>query len=379
MYKDFRSSPETSGNDTLFSFQSSVHENNSYVVDLRASKYDGVARSTSKAIKLNSGSPTSPAVVGLSVLHAAAESRGAAGKAAIKALASELAIRSTDVGLVLLLVQLYMRANNPSSAIGVLEAFLEHIEKSGSEEDKHTRYSPGLVGILVMLYKTQGRKSRVAEELHKAASYWRRTSESPSKSLLLAAGKILLESGQSAQELDSAKEIFETLHKSHPADPQVSVGYIASHALSSSGAAKIPVENLPSVSDIIAGVDVDALEESGVAKPPYLAARKVSIANALGPTRKRPSAETGRPGKKRRLPKSRIPKDYVEGKQMDPDRWLPLRERASYRPKKGKKGKERDRGTQGGVVKEDAAATKVEPNGGGGGGGAKSKKKGKRK
>ena len=38
---------------------------------------------------------------------------------------------------------------------------------------------------------------------------------------------------------------------------------------------------------------------------------------------------------------------------MDPERWLPLRDRSSYRPK-GKKGKKKAADlTQGGVVKEE--------------------------
>ena len=82
-----------------------------------------------------------------------------------------------------------------------------------------------------------------------------------------------------------------------------------------------------------------------------------------------------------------MPKDYVEGKAMDPERWLPLRDRSSYRPK-GKKGKKKAMElTQGGVVKEEgeslelaggAGTVKVEKAAGGGGGGKAKKKKGKK-
>jgi hypothetical protein len=51
--------------------------------------------------------------------------------------------------------------------------------------------------------------------------------------------------------------------------------------------------------------------------------------------------------------KARMPKDYVEGKKMDAERWLPMRDRSYYRPK-GRKGKKRMEGlTQGGVVAEE--------------------------
>jgi signal recognition particle subunit SRP72 len=79
-----------------------------------------------------------------------------------------------------------------------------------------------------------------------------------------------------------------------------------------------------------------------------------------------------------------MPKDFEEGKKMDPERWLPLRDRSSYRPK-GKKGKKKAADlTQGGVVKEEeslelaggAGSVRVEKAAGGGK--AKNKKKGKK-
>ena len=75
-----------------------------------------------------------------------------------------------------------------------------------------------------------------------------------------------------------------------------------------------------------------------------------------------------------------MPKDFDPNKKMDPERWLPIRDRSTYRPK-GKKGKKRAEGlTQGGAVAEEKAP--AQQQGGqqkpGGGGGAK-KKKGKGK
>lgn len=81
-----------------------------------------------------------------------------------------------------------------------------------------------------------------------------------------------------------------------------------------------------------------------------------------------------------------MPADFVEGKKMDEERWLPVRDRSSYRPK-GKKGKKKVADlTQGGVVRENgeesleltggAGTVKVEKAGAGGKG--KGKKKGKK-
>lgn len=389
-HKVFNSTPETVGNDKLFNFQSSLHQSNSYTIDLLASKYDGVARSTSKKIKSHSGPKTSASVVSLSVLNAASQARGAEGKAAIKSIRPLLEQRPNDVGLVLTLVQLYMSTNNPSSAIDCLESFLKRLDESVSEQDQDIRYSPGLIAILIALYKAQGRKAQITEELGKAASHWTQKSQDPPKPMLLAAGKALLDSGESSKNVNTAKEIFATLHQQSPDDRQVIAGYVASHAPSSPESIQSSVKSLRPLAEFISNIDVASLEEAGIPQSTSsaAAARKASIANALnaGPGSKKRGADESketRTTKRRRLPKSRIPKDFVEGKQLDPDRWLPLRERASYRPKKGKRGRNRDGGaTQGGPVKEESAVEAKEQQPGvisGGGGGGGKKKKGKKR
>ena len=392
LHKAFNSTPETVGNDKLFNFQSDLHQSNSYAIDILASKSDGVARSTSKKIKSYAGPKTSASVVSLSVLNAASQAQGAQGKAAIKSIRPLLEQRPNDVGLVITLVQLYMSTNNPSSANDCLESFFRRLDDSVSEQDQDIRYNPGLIAVLIALYKAQGRKSQVTEQLGKAASYWSQKSPDPPKSMLLAAGKALLNSGESSKTLDTAREIFATLHKQSPDDRQVIAGYVASHALTSPESIQSSIKSLRPLAEFISDIDVASLEEAGIPQSTSsaAAARKASIANALsvGPGSKKRGADDSketRTTKRRRLPKSRIPKDFVEGKQLDPDRWLPLRERASYRPKKGKKGRNRDGGaTQGGPVKEESAVEeakdKQQPgviSGGGGGGGKK--KKGKKR
>lgn len=57
--------------------------------------------------------------------------------------------------------------------------------------------------------------------------------------------------------------------------------------------------------------------------------------------------------------KSSLRKDYEQGKAPDPERWLPLRDRSTYRPK-GRKGRAKAAFTQGGVV------DKVQATSGGG-------------
>jgi signal recognition particle subunit SRP72 len=97
------------------------------------------------------------------------------------------------------------------------------------------------------------------------------------------------------------------------------------------------------VDRLISGIDAAALEDGGIASLP-ITMSEVSKKRAA-------PAEKEQPAKKIRS--SRMPKDFVEGKQMDPERWLPLKDRSSYRPK-GKKGKKKAlEATQGGAVREE--------------------------
>ena len=137
------------------------------------------------------------------------------------------------------------------------------------------------------------------------------------------------------------------------------------------------LNSLPEVSELVADIDLSSLESAGVMPSTSSAA----VAAAFAGARKRPAAGRDASAAKR-VRKSRLPKDYDSAKKPDPERWLPLRDRSTYRPK-GKKGKQRaaDR-TQGGIVSEKADDTSAQAqqkvSGGGGGSTKKNKKKGKR-
>lgn len=117
----------------------------------------------------------------------------------------------------------------------------------------------------------------------------------------------------------------------------------------------------------------------------YVPSVPAGWANAASPAAgSKPAASTSKAApvvetKPRTKPRHRLPKGAVAGKPFtqDPDRWLPLKQRASYAAAQaggpGKKGKKEvtGLGTQG--------ATGGGGSGGGGGGGGGNKKKGKKK
>lgn len=241
-----------------------------------------------------------------------------------------------------------MLANAPDSAIAILEAFFKRLEASTTPSDQDVRFAPGLVAVMVSLCSAQGRKAGVKAELEKSAAYWR-TKPQPSESLLRAAGLSLLESSK-PEDLATAGEMFASLRKRDPNDRLAIAGYVASYSLDSSVDLESDVEKLTSIDRLTAGIDASDLESAGIATAPVL---------STSASKKRGAESKEEKPAKRRTRKPRLPKDYDPEKVVDPERWLPVRDRSSYRPK-GKKGKKKAAdSTQGGVVKEDAESLEL--------------------
>lgn len=123
-------------------------------------------------------------------------------------------------------------------------------------------------------------------------------------------------------------------------------------------------------------MDVSALESFGVAQP----SRKRGAEDEAMPLAKTKKAKKKKP---------RLPPTADPSKKVDPERWLPMRDRSYYKPK-GRKGKQKAAAaTQGGPVADesmelagsgrlDALKIGQAKKAGGGGGGAANKKKKKK-
>lgn len=325
--------------DKPFDFQQTILRRNSYVLDLLCQKHAGVSNSISAYLSRQSLPTTSPHVNSVSVIGAAAAARQETGKAGLKTLLPLLEKRPTDVGLLLTVVQLYIQTGNSSAASSVLDRFLTHLQESEASNSQDARFAPGLVALRVSLLERQGRKAQLRAELKKAAEYWRKKAKPP-LSLLRAAGAALTFSSKS-EDQETASKIFTELKEKDPEDRVAIAGFIASNATSHPEKLGPEVEKLTPINRLIMGIDIEALEERGIPQLPT-AANQVS--------KKRRAEDAAAPVKKR-VRKSRLPKNYDPSKPPDPERWLPLRERSSYKPK-GKKGKAKAATlTQGGVSK----------------------------
>ena len=369
----FHSTKKLPKTDNLFRLQAERMEQNGLALDLLALKSNGVMKATGNILS-NSTPTLSPHINNMSVLNAAAHAQSQLAKLGLKKILPLLEKRPKDIGLIMTVIQLYVLTNNHGSAITVLDSLLKHLTESQTPSDQDILYAPGLVALQVSLYTSQGRKSQIKTTLAKAASYWRHKSKPPT-ALLQAAGLSLLDSSDPEHQ-SIARDIFSTLYTQDPSSKSATAGYVASHALTSPETVSPEADTLTPVARLIAGIDVAALEEAGVPSLPSTSATA---------TRKRALDDRPKPAKKR-VRKSRLPQDYDSSKTPDPERWLPLKDRSTYRPK-GRKGRQKAaEKTQGGVSGEKGAEAKA---GGGegvikaaekkpGGGQAKGKRKGKR-
>jgi signal recognition particle subunit SRP72 len=366
LYRDYHSVPKPMKKDAPFHYQANIIKQNDLVLELLCQKFDSVISSTSQPLPVDK-SPTA-ASLSLSVLNAAAHARNEINREAIKRLNKLLTKRPSDIGLLLTIVQLYILTNNASTAAELLHDFYSRVEESKSHL---AAYTPALVATAVTLFTSQGRASNARSILSQAAHYWRsqRSSKNPPKALLRAAAAAWLESQadddeEEEESLQDALDIFQHLHDSDPSDRANIAGLVAATAaMDPSKLDKALLDQLTPAPQLVSGIDAEALEDAGVARP-------VDVGPATGS--KRSADDIGKPKpatkRKKKLPPSRQPKDFVEGKKMDPERWLPMRDRSYFRPK-GKKGKGRAMVglTQGGVVDEnrDKGESTVKSSGGG--------------
>ena len=357
--------------DRLFEVQESLVRQNATALDLLMHKFTGVASSTARQLQKVSQPTADRSANSISATNAAATAQCQLGKLGVASILPLLEKRPLDVGLALTVVQLYVLTKNHGAAIAMMESLFKRLDENKTEEAQEVRFMPGVVAVLVSLYQHEGRTAHVKRELAHAATYWRRKGQTYS-SLFKATGMTLLRSNR-PEDLEDARELFAALREADSTDVSAAAGFVAAVATTHPEEAAAPAKQLTPIAKLTAGIDAAALESAGV---PVL---RTSATKTVG--RKRPAAETAQP-KKKRVRIARRPKDYDPNKKPDPERWLPLRDRSSYKPR-GKKGKAKQQErTQGGISKEtdsgtEAARSEVvaKPSGGA----ASRKKKGKKK
>lgn len=317
----------------LFQHQTKRLERNKFALAFLAQKYSGVVQKSRYHLEKSS----SPEALVSSVINAAALSLQRCGTLSLREILAMTTVRPSDIGPALLTIQLYASFNQTAGALSTLRALFARLEE---RNDLDTRFAPGLVALAVKLYGLGGRVRCLRSELCRASSYWNKQDRTP-RIFLRKAGVELLRSPDTTDR-ETAGANFERIHEHTAEDPKVIAGLVASCATVHKAQAERFTNQLPAAADFIKGLNIQNLVHGSVILvSPYLAATE-KHSRGVGFDRRT----------YQRKSKKGSAKNFEEGMTLDPERWLPLRDRSLYRSKE-KRSKRKVENAQGGIIMDN--------------------------
>lgn len=247
----------------------------------------------------------------------------------IKQLSKSFQKSPIDSRLAFSLTQLYTNQGDYSLAAATLFSHTKVLEIS----DPKTAYSPGYVAALTSLFKKSEKFYNAVDYFEKAVNYHSTFESNTEVSDLIKEASLTVAGFD--RNTEQFKNYLEAQHEKNPNDITLITSLFAL------GDAKVNEKydsfkkNLKPVRSLISGVDAESLEKLGIA-----------------PLLKKPSAHQYKVTKKaKKTRKVRLPKDYDPAKTPDPERWMPKRDRSTWKPKK-KERRSNKNVTQGGQVNE---------------------------
>lgn len=222
-------------------------------------------------------------------------------------------------------------------------------------------YKPGVISALVTLYLSLEDKETASSVLQEAIAFYRKCKpQDPALGALYQeSAKIHLRNNQPKE----ASKLLEDLRSANPNDPKTLAQLISAYSQFDRKRAKEISKELPPLSDITEKVDVDNLEStSWTMGAKYV---KKSTKTEPSPAAKQEAVNTLlQKKKKKKKKKGVLPKNYDPNVDPDPERWLPKRERSTFKKRKDKRGTAIGKGTQGAVAgSEEVSKTSPRPGG----------------
>ncbi|OAY34390.1 signal recognition particle subunit SRP72 isoform X2 [Manihot esculenta] len=204
------------------------------------------------------------------------------------------------------------------------------------------QHMPATVATIVALKERAGDIDGASSILDSAIKWWSNAMTEHSKLdvIMQEAASFKIRHGRE----EDAAHLYEQLVKSHGSIEALAglVSTVARVNVDKAEGYEKQLKPLPGLK----GIDVDSLEKTSGAK--HGEGSHLSVAEV------QEEAKKEKPKKKRKR-KPRFPKGFDPanpGPPPDPERWLPKRERSSYRPKRKDKRAAQVRGSQGAVVRE---------------------------
>jgi len=218
-----------------------------------------------------------------------------------------------------------------------------HIAAESLVKIPDVQHMPATVATLVSLKERAGDIDGAVAVLDSAIKWWSNamTEDNKLNVVMQEAASFKLRHGLE----EDAARLYEELVKSQ-GNIEALVGLVTTVARVDVNKAEVYEKQLKPLPGL-KGVDVDGLERTSGAK-------HVEGASDVGVTEAYEEGKSKAKGKKKRKRKPRYPKgfDPANPGPPDPERWLPKRERSSYRPKRKDKRAAQVRGSQGAVVRE---------------------------
>ncbi|XP_077228829.1 SRP72 RNA-binding domain-containing protein [Tasmannia lanceolata] len=207
------------------------------------------------------------------------------------------------------------------------------------------QHMPATVATLVSLRERSGDITSAGAVLESAIQWWTNSMSKDNKLNLIMheAASFKLKHGQE----EEASRLYEELVKSH-GSVEALVGLVTTAAnvdVDKAEAYEKKLRALPGLRE----VNIESLEKTSGAKHVEGGHGKLVVEEAYEEGKGKTKA------RKKRKRKPRYPKGFDSvnpGPPPDPERWLPKRERSSFRPKRKDKRAAQVRGSQGAVVKE---------------------------
>ena len=219
-----------------------------------------------------------------------------------------------------------------------------HIAADSLVKIPDIQHMPATVATLVSLKERSGDIDGAAAVLDSAIKWWSNamTEDNKLNVIMQEAASFKLRHGKE----EDAAHLYEELVKSQ-GSIEALVGLVTTVAHMDVDKAELYEKQLKALSDL-KGIDVESLERSSGAK-------QVEGSSYVGVTETHEEGKSKSKAKKKRKRRPRYPKGFDPanpGPPPDPERWLPKRERSSYRPKRKDKRAAQVRGSQGSVIRE---------------------------
>lgn len=227
--------------------------------------------------------------------------------------------------------------------------------------DEFKANRPGVISLLVQLMKMSKKNSKDITALFTSAiEHFAKTPSAKELEIYIKENaNYQIECGN----LEKACEMLERMRIMKPSDFKILSKLINLYSKFNIGKAQKLSKELPSLEDIVANsdIDIDTLDNQfSLLSSKYSKLKTTTTMGIKSPVAKKAAAETTqkslKPKKKRKII---LPKMINPHIAIDPERWVPLRERSYYKGKRNKKKGLNLKGTQGAVSSKEPQSPKV--------------------